>query len=141
MPRLVYSNQNGKLADDELATIAVDGNPVLTGIRHTLNFSFGSVLAQPMLNYNLYKFLNLSAGLSFGAMTQKSFTQSEVLVDRGAFVGKNTNIRNDTSGTIKNATSKCLQFLVGLNADFPLNKKEVYSFPRKYIMVKISCHS
>ncbi|MBM2813692.1 MAG: OmpA/MotB domain protein [Ignavibacteria bacterium] len=123
MLRLVYSNQNGNLTDDELKTISVDGNAVLTGIRHTLNFDFGSILAQPMLNYNLYKFLNLSAGLSFGAMTQQNFKQSEVLVDRGAFVGKNTNIRNDISGTIKNATSISLQFLVGLNADFPLNKK------------------
>ncbi|MDQ1265423.1 MAG: hypothetical protein QG635_573 [Bacteroidota bacterium] len=72
--------------------------------------------------------MNASAGFHIGYVITKDYTQSEKIIGNGTFLDDNGNdtykrTRNDTSGTLPDASGFYAAVIAGISYDLPLNSK------------------
>lgn len=127
--RLGLSNYDGLLTRDEGTTVILNGTPQAGTFEHYLDSKISALEIHPMISYNLFKGLFVSAGFSGGIVINKQFTQKETLIGSGTFIDSLGNdskkaTRNEYSGEIPNVNSINLNLLGGLSYELPLNEKK-----------------
>lgn len=124
--RLSFASFDAKFRESESETVLVDGKEAIGTFEHRLDASFSELSLQALYNKRLTGDLFVAAGINVGFLLNKTFHQSEVLVEpatRGTFKDE-TRIRNEFSGDIKSSQDFQLALELGLNYEFPINRKK-----------------
>ncbi|MBC8144890.1 MAG: OmpA family protein, partial [bacterium] len=97
-------------------------------VRHVLEAGLSSVTIEPMLSVGFGRIVRLHLGPHLGFMTGTTFAQREELSKPEEFgtFENNRRVRNDTSGTIPNASSFDAGIVLGATFDIPLNRERTF---------------
>lgn len=118
--RAGYDDYSAKLTtrESELFSGGIQGE-----FEHRVTTTLSSLGLEAMIRFAPIRNLHIGGGLRAASVLSKDYSQVEVIVapvDQGVFSnGKST--RNDTSGTIPNASSLAINLLAGISYDLPLN--------------------
>lgn len=121
--RAGYSSLGATLAATEHTTVILDMGTEDAEIEHSITSGIATIGLEPMAIFKPVGGLSLHLGGRLGYVLSTSFSQRETLKrpeDRGTFTnGRRT--RNDTSGTIPNASAISGALLIGLSNELRLN--------------------
>ncbi len=124
--RAGYNSIGGILKQNEPTTVILPNDQLAQGeFEHSINASFSTVSVEPLLGYRVFNSFMIYAGFDAGILMQKGFSQKEQIIqpaDEGVFPDTRTRTRNDTSGTINNATSLLASIKLGVSYELPLNR-------------------
>lgn len=126
--RIVYSNESGKMVNDEQSFVADlrDTARIVPAVfRHELTASLSTIQFEPFLGFRPIGALDLFVGGSIGYVLSKSFVQTETLAepeDFGSYLGTGrTWVNHDAE--IPSASSIRATVAMGARYVFPLNAK------------------
>jgi len=128
--RAGFNYFDGNLTETEATTVLIADQ--LTGgeFEHSITGKFSNIFLEPMLGVNVIENLKFLIGPKLGITALHDFSQYEKIVkpaDIGVFPDTKTRFRNDTSGTISDASSVQLSFSLGLSYELPLNRTKTFS--------------
>lgn len=121
-----YSAVGATLSATEHTTVILDNSLQDGEIEHTIAASIPTIGLEPMGGFRPFGNFMLYAGARLGMVLSTSFEQKETLTkpeDRGTFYDSGTRTRNDTSGTIPDASSFSGALLFGLSNELRLNAR------------------
>jgi len=127
--RVLHRRISGDLVTLEPITVIVQGNPVAGEFRHELNTVLTTFGFEPGIKYRISDGWYFNAGLNISWIRAKEYDQSEKIVepsDYGTFLnpdGSNSysRIRNEFSGTLKEASEMFVAPMISISHDLPLN--------------------
>ncbi|MFP4368254.1 MAG: OmpA family protein [Candidatus Kapaibacterium sp.] len=123
--RTGFGIYNGYFAETEPEEFIIDGIPYNGAFEHRLEAMLSAVSLDLEGYYRLTGSLFANAGLKAAFMLQKEYDQIEEIVDpsdRGTFNETGLTTRNDTEGTINEASSIIMGANAGISYELPLNK-------------------
>lgn len=125
--KLGFSALNGTMK--ALQTQLIDNNGVAEGIfEHTITSKINELTFEPTASILLWKTLQLHGGLSIGAITSATFTQSETLLSPSDVVFENnTRSRNQITGDISQIQSLQAALTAGISYSIPISSDGVFS--------------
>jgi len=138
LAKLGYYDDSGLLSRIEGETISVDYQPYDGKFEHTIDATLSSIALKTMLGYKILNSINddflssltLLAGLRFGYLITKEYSQKEQIIspqDRGKFIDTDSQIRNESSGELPNANDINFSLSTALRGELPLNNEKTLS--------------
>lgn len=132
--RILHRRISGDLLTLEPITVIVQGNPVDGEFRHELNTVITTLGFEPGIKYRISDGWYFNAGLNISWIRTKEYEQSEKITeptDYGTFLnpdGSNSysRIRNEFSGTLKEAAEMFLAPMISVSHDLPLNADSTF---------------
>ncbi len=122
--RLIYGTYGGSFEELEPEIVLIDGFETQGKFKHELDASIGAITGEFMAGYRLWRDLFAHAGFKTGFMLNADYDQIETVAepsDRGTF-GNGRSYRNDTSGSIDEASAFQFGINAGVSYELPLNK-------------------
>lgn len=119
--RLGFSNLNGTMA--ALQTQTIDDNGVATGVfEHKIDTRISILTFEPTASFVLFNSLQCYGGLSLGAVTSATYTQTETLLSPSDVVFENdSRVRNRFSDKISQVPVLQAGLTAGLTYTIPLS--------------------
>jgi len=128
--RAGYNYFDGTLTETEATTVLIADLLTEGEFEHSVTGKFSNIFLEPMLGINVIENLKFLIGPKLGITSLHDFSQYEKIIkpaDIGVFPDTKTRFRNDTSGSISDASSIQLSFSLGLSYELPLNRTKTFS--------------
>lgn len=123
-----YIDQSATLEHDEQLPLIVNGVEQNGTDRHTVTATLRSLGIEPLVSYEPLKSLFLSAGARLSYMVTREYSQDErIMGGTGTFLDSMGNdshsqIRNQNSGSIPQASALAAQLVVGIRYELPIDR-------------------
>ncbi|MBS1904944.1 MAG: hypothetical protein JSS75_14665 [Bacteroidetes bacterium] len=129
--RLGFQSIGATLSETEFTTVYHNSAPVQGAFTHTLDASISTLGLEPIVGWKVLGKLQLHLGMHAALLLAKSYTQQEQITQpdgSGTFLDSlgndsHSRIRNQSSGTIPNASAFQAALITGISYSLPLNEQ------------------